>query len=129
MTPPVGFVLFLAVTLALLGAVVATGLRGKRRPHLIFVTLSIASLLTTIYFAEKLGELYDLEAAGMITPVHLAIAKVATVSYLFPIVTGVRLWFGKGNRRLHFWSAMSVLALTVVTALTGTWMVLASTPL
>jgi len=128
LTPAIGFLVFLAVTLAFLGCTVTTGLRAKRRPHLAFVVLSIAALGTTIYYAEKLGQLYDLESAGFITPLHLAIAKLATLAYLLPIVTGARLWFGKGSRKLHFWIAMAVLALTVVTAVTGTWMVLASEP-
>ena len=129
MTPVVGFLLFLGITLILLGCTVVTGLRAKRKPHVFFVVLSVASLGVTIYYAEKLGELYDLDSAGLITPVHLAIAKVATLSYLLPIITGIRLWFGRGSRRVHFWIAIAVLLLTVVTAVTGTWMVLASDPL
>lgn len=129
MTPTIGFLTFLGTTLALLGCTVATGLRAKRKPHVLFVALSVASLGVTIYFAERLGELYDLESAGWITPVHLAIAKVATLAYLLPVVTGIRLWFGQGSRRVHFWVAMGVLGLTVVTAVTGSWMVLASEPL
>ena len=126
MTPTLGFPLFLGITLLLLGCTVVTGLRAKRKRHLCFVVLSVTSLGVTIYFAEKLGELYDLESAGRITPVHLFIAKVATLAYLLPIFTGIRLWFGHGSRRVHFWIAIAVLLLTVVTAITGTWMVLAS---
>ena len=72
MTPVVGFLLFLGITLILLGCTVVTGLRAKRKPHLVFVVLSVASLGVTIYYAEKLGELYDLDSAGLRAQVEAA---------------------------------------------------------
>lgn len=126
MHPTVGFPLFLVLTVALLGCDVWTGLRAKRRQHLTLVALTIVSLGIAIYFAEQLGELYDLEAAGRIYPVHLAIAKIATAAYLLPIVTGIRLLRGGRSRRLHLRVAMLAIALTVTTAVTGTWMILAA---
>ena len=126
MGPAFAFALSLAATLALLALVVVTGVRARVRAHMALVAAAVSSLGVTIFFAERLGEHYDLEKAGAITPVHLALAKLATFSYLLPIVTGIRTWRDRSRRRLHFWSAMFVLALTVLTAITGTWMVLAS---
>jgi hypothetical protein len=129
MTPVVGFPLFLILTVGLLGLVVATGLKGRVRQHLPLVAGAVVSLGVTIFFAEQLGELYDLEAAGRIYPVHVFLAKVATASYLLPIATGAMTLRDRRHRGLHFRFAMLVLALTVLTAVTGTWMLLAAEPL
>jgi len=126
---PVGFITFLVITLAFLGSVVLTGLRAKRRVHLTLVVFAIASLGITVYFAERLGELYDLESAGLIYPVHLFFAKVTTVAYLLPVLSGIATIRNPIRINLHRRIAFGVLALTIVTAVTGTVMVLLSTPL
>lgn len=128
MTPQVGFVLFLAVTVTLLGAVVYTGVKARVRVHVPLVIATAAALGITIFYAEKLGELYDLASAGRITPVHLMLAKIATVSYVLPIVTGIRTLRDRSRRRVHLVCALLTLALTLATAVTGAWMILASTP-
>jgi hypothetical protein len=126
LSAPILFSLNLLVTVALLGAAFVTGLRGRLAPHLVLVALTLASLGTTIYFAERLGELYDLDAAGAIKPLHLAIAKLATLAYLGPIVTGFMNLRDRRWQRLHFRVALAVAALTLLAAVTGTWMLLAS---
>lgn len=129
MSPLAGFVLFLLLTVGLLLAVVLTGRAARRRAHVTLVLSTLASLATTIVFAERLGELYDLRAAGAITPIHLALAKATTVAYLLPLVTGV--WTTRRPRMLvwHRRCAYLVVALTLACAVTGTWMLLASDPL
>ena len=124
-----GFLTFLGITLALLTGVVVTGFRAQRRIHLPLVALAVVCLGITIYYAEQLGHSYDLEAAGLIYPVHITIAKIATVSYLLPIVTGVATLRDPRRRPLHRKVAFLVLFLTVLTAGTGTAMVLLATPL
>ena len=123
------FIAFLVLTVVLLVGVVATGLRARRRIHIPLVVLTVLSLAGTIWFAEKLGKLYDLDAAGRIKDVHLFLAKVTTAAYLLPITTGVMTVRRARFRRLHRRVAFTVLALTVVTLVTGTWMVLAAEPL
>lgn len=129
MTAFIGFLAFLVVTLAFLGGAVVTGLRARRSLHIPLVVGAIAALLTTIYFAERLGESFDLEAAGSIYPVHIALAKTTTLLYLAPVVSGIATIRNARFRRLHFRIAVAVLLLTVATAVTGTWMVLAAEPL
>ena len=121
-----GFIGALTLTLVLLGAVAVTGRLAKRRLHLPLVALTLLSLGTTIYYAEQLGELYDLEASGFVKPLHLTLAKITTVSYLAPLVTGV--WTIRRATALawHRKAAYSVLVLSVLTLATGTWMILAS---
>lgn len=122
-----GFLTFLVLTLACLGLVVVTGLKAIRRLHLTAVIAAVACLGITIFFAEKMGDHYDLDSAGLITPVHLFIAKACTLAYLGPVVTGILTWRDAGRyRRLHRTLAFTVLGLTVATAVTGTWMLLAS---
>ena len=83
----------------------------------------------TIYYAEKMGEFYDLEAAGWVYPFHLLIAKVTIASYLVVIGSGLATIKQSSRRRTHGRIAYSVIVLTVLTAITGTWMILAATPL
>lgn len=119
MHPATGFPLFLGLTVGLLIADVVTGRRGALRTHLSCVALTFVCLGVTIYFAEGLGELYDLEAAGAITPVHLTLAKLTTAAYLLMVVTGVRTLRDRSRRRAHRLAAVVVLTMTVVTAVTG----------
>jgi hypothetical protein len=126
LSAPLGFVLFLLLTLACLAGAVSTGLRAKRKLHLSCVGGAVACLALTIHYALGVGKLYDLEAAGWITPVHKLMAKTATASYLLPVVSGVRTIFHPPTRKLHRKIAFLVLSLTVLTAITGTWMLLAA---
>ncbi len=123
MTPTVGFPVSLGVTVLLLVCVVITGLGGRVKLHIPLVFATVLALATAIFFAEKLGKLFDLAATGTLWTVHLALAKTATAAYLLPITTGVLTLRDRKHRRLHFWCAMITLALTVATAITGTWMI------
>src|SRR5262249_32633853 len=109
---------FLALTLLLLALVVATGLRARRRLHVTLVACSLASLGATIRLALEVGKLYDLPSAGVITPIHLGLARVTTAAYLLPIATGLRTIFRPRTRRLHRKLAFLVLGMTAATAIT-----------
>ena len=126
MSVETGFVFFLVLTVGLLGVVVWTGLRARRRLHLLCVATTLAALGLTIYFAERMGKHYDLSTAGWITPVHLALAKGTTLLYLAPLTTGVLTLRNAAWRRRHRVCAFVVVGLTVLTAVTGTWMILAA---
>ena len=126
MTAERGFVAFLALTLVLLGVVVWSGLNARRRIHLPCVAATLLALGSTIYCAMRMGEHYDLAAAGAITPVHLWLAKGTTLAYLAPLATGVLTLRDPSWRPRHRVCAFTVLALTVATAITGTWMLLAA---
>jgi hypothetical protein len=126
MTAEAGFVSSLALTLALLAGVVATGLRARRRLHLALVGATLLALGATIAFAERMGAHYDLAAAGAITPVHHFLAKATTLAYLAPLTSGLLTLRDPRWRPRHRACAFTVLALTVITAVTGTWMLLAA---
>lgn len=124
MSHPVGFVTFLVLTLAFLAGTVSSGLRAKRRVHFLCVAGAVACLVATIHHALGVGELYDLAKAGWITPVHMWMAKIATAAYVLPVVSGLRTIFHPPTRRLHRKIAFLVLSLTILAAVTGTWMLL-----
>ena len=126
MSPGFGFLLFLAITLAFLGYAVATGYAAQRSRHIPAVLCAVVSLGITIYFAEQLGRLYDLEAAGWIYPVHLFFAKTTTALYLVPLVLGPCVIKRPELLPWHRLAAYLVLGMTVATAVTGTWMILVS---
>jgi hypothetical protein len=113
-------------TVAFLTVVVITGLRGQITVHIPCVVATIASLALAIVYAVKLGQIYDLESAGAIYPIHMGIARVAALSYVLPVYTGIRTLFKSSHRRAHFWCAMVVLVMTAAASITGTWMLLAA---
>ncbi|HJO25699.1 MAG TPA: hypothetical protein QF730_00485 [Planctomycetota bacterium] len=129
MGPTTGFVLFLLITLAFLGAVILTGKAARRVAHLCCVGGAVLGLGITIYFAEQLGALYDLESAGWITPLHLVLAKITVCAYLLPVITGLRTMRDEVHKDTHGKVAHLVIGLTVLTAITGTAMVLMATQL
>jgi len=122
MSPGVGFCAFLAATLALLGCVVLTGLRAQRKRHISLVVLAFTALGVTIRYALLLGKQFDLHAAGIITPIHLALSKATTACYLLPVATGIRTIFAPATKRWHRRLAFLALGMTVATAITGTLM-------
>ena len=124
MTALAGFVAFFLLTLVFLGCAVATGLKARRRRHLASVAGAVLSLGVTIVWALRVGELYDLASAGAITPIHLTLARVTTVAYLLPAATGLWTIRDPSKRKLHGKLAWIVLGLTVLTAITGTIMLL-----
>ena len=129
MTPAPGFLTFLCVTLVCLGGAVVTGRAAKRKVHLSWVTGAVIGLATTIHYAKELGELYDLEAAGWIYPFHLLLAQVTSGAYLVVIGSGIATIKKASRRKTHGRIAYSVLFLTVMSAITGIWMLLSATPL
>ncbi len=126
MTPGRGFVLFFGLTLLLLGGVVVTGKLARRRLHVTLVLSSLLSLGVTIYYAERLGELYDLDSAGLITPIHLTLAKLTVLCYLLPIGLGIATTRRRSLLPWHRRAAYFVLGATVLTTITGIWMILAA---
>ncbi len=121
-----GFFAGLTVTVVLLVAVVATGLRARRRAHVPLVVLFFGALGLTIWMAVRMGEHLDLEAAGWITPVHLTLARVNLYLFVLPVVTGVLTLRDARWRPRHRVFAWSLVGLTLLTVATGTWMALAA---
>lgn len=126
MSPETRFALSAALTVVLLAAAVRAGFRARRRLHVTLVALVLTSLGVTIWHAERMGELYDLAAAGAITPVHLTIARLTVLAYLLPIATGLRTWRHPGTKRLHRKLAFLALGMTALAIVTGVWMMLAA---
>lgn len=128
MSPTHGFVACFASTLLFLALAVFAARTHRRRTHVTFVGCAVAALGITIVFALQMGKVYDLRTAGIITPIHLTLAKITTVAYFVPIVVGWRAWKNGAMLPLHRKLAYVVLAMTVLCAITGTIMILRSQP-
>lgn len=128
MSPLTGFGVSFAVTLVFLGAVIATGKTRRIRPHIACVVAMLCALAWTIHEAYGVGEVYDLVSAGVVTPIHLTLAKVTTVAFLAPLVSGVSALYRPAARRVHAKIAWAVIALTVVCAITGVVMMMLASP-
>ena len=76
-----------------------------------------------------MGEIYDLEAAGRITPIHLGLARLTTAAYLWPLITGPLAARGKVSRKAHHVGAYVALGLTVAATVTGVMMLMGAEPL
>jgi len=129
MGPIGGFVTSLLVTVAFLVAAAWTGRLRRIRAHVALVSSSVASLAVAIYFALRVGEIYDLEAAGIITPIHLNLARVTTLAYLWPLITGPLAARGQVAPRVHHLGAYVALGLTVAATITGVMMLMGAEPL
>jgi hypothetical protein len=126
LSPTHGFVVCFALTLVSLGLAVWAAHGHRRRTHVMFVGCAVAMLGVTIVYALQMGKVYDLRTAGIITPIHLTLAKITTAAFLVPIVLGWRAWKNGGMLPLHKKLAWIVLAMTVLCAITGTIMILRS---
>jgi hypothetical protein len=124
MYPLIAFVTAVSFTVMFLIAVVVTGMRGKIGVHVPLVLATFICLAATIVFALQLGTLYDLQAAGAITTIHKVLANIATISFLAPVITGIRTLKSRENRRAHLLAALVALGLTVITLITGTLMLM-----
>jgi hypothetical protein len=132
------FLLALLATLALLGGVVASGVRHRRRAHYVLVVAFFASLGVTVWRAEVLGAAgggLHFEAAATAQLLH-RIAVGLTFALVPPLVgTGVRLARATpdrepARRRTHRATAMAFVAGVVASAALGavmTWQALAAT--
>ena len=133
MSPVAAFTVWFFITVTLLLTAAYFGRTAARAPerrkiHVIFVLLTAGALAWTIKVAYDVGALYDLASAGWITPVHLAIAKVATGFLVFPIVAGILAWRDGKQRRAHAFLAWCAMVLIVLAAVTGTIMILLAQP-
>lgn len=122
--PLVPFAAALGTTAALLGCAAVAGRRRKIGGHILFVWAAVVMLALSIKFALDLGKAYDLESAGRITPIHLTIARITTISYLWPLLTGPLAMRDKVPRKLHRVGAWCALLLTLAALVTGAMMVM-----
>ena len=122
MSEELTFLGFLLLTVVLLIAVAITGKRALLRAHIGLVFAALASLSAAIYFALQLGKVYDLEAAGRITPIHMTVARLATACYALPFVTGLLTLRDRRYKSLHGKFALLVIGVTVLATITGALM-------
>lgn len=108
-----------SVTLVLLIATIASGLRRRRVAHLVFALLAVGLLTLTIVLAERVGAARTFPPGPM--RIHLWFAQSAACMVLPVVVTGVVLWRRPGFRWAHRVAVLVFLLLTVSASATGTW--------
>lgn len=128
MSPAVAFFALFGATLVLLIAVLVTGRAARRRAHLVLVALTVSALGATIWQAYRLGETVDLESAGWITPVHMLLARSATLSFVPTALLGLLTLRDGRRRRWHGRLAWLSFGLSVMAAVTGVWMLVLAEP-
>ena len=127
--PELAFGAAFLVTLALLGVVAWSGMRAKRRVHVPAVVAAYASLAVTIWYAYALGRTIDLPSAGTITPVHLFLARTATLALVVASLLGLRTVVFPKGRGTHQRAAWIALSIVVLAAITGIVMVALAEPI
>lgn len=115
-----------AVTLLLVTGTVVSGLRRRRRVHLVCALSAVSSLVLTIVLAERMGATRRFPAAEM--RVHLWFAKSAALMVLPVALSGLALWRRPRWRPLHRAAVVLFLLLTVIASGTGVWVYGLSTP-
>jgi hypothetical protein len=120
--PEYGFLGSLMGTVVMLAGAAFTGRARRIRAHVGFVAAAVTGLAIAIYFALQVGQLYDLEKAGMITPIHLTLARVTTASFLWPLLTGPLAARKMVSPRVHRLGAWIALILTLASTVTGMMM-------
>jgi hypothetical protein len=128
LSPVAVFAAWFAATLAALVVVAWSGMRARRRVHIPAVVVTYVLLGTTIYCAYALGRVLDLRAAGPITPIHLSLARAATLALVVASAFGVRTLFVPAARRWHRRIVWFALTLVVLAAGTGVAMVALAPP-
>lgn len=127
------FVLAFSLTLVALLGVLWTGWnwrkQRRRALHLGLVGVTVALLVLTIVLALELGHSYDLEAAGRIYPIHMALARTATAALLLPVITGIAVLRTGRVHRSHRIAALIAFTLITLAATTGFWMVYLAPPI
>ena len=130
MSPLLTFVLAFGLTLAALVVTLVTGLRWRvkrrRALHIGSVVVALGCFVWTVAVAYRLGKLYDLPAAGWIYPVHMFLARSATLCLLLPTISGIAILMGSGGHARHRKLAFFTFAMVVLAAVTGVWMLLMS---
>lgn len=130
MTPLTTFALAFVLTLAALVVTLVTGLRWRvkrrRAVHIGSVAVALGCFGWTIAAAYRVGTLYDLPAAGWIYPVHMFLARVATLCLLLPTISGIAILLGDGGHARHRKLAFFAFGMVVLAAVTGAWMLSAA---
>ena len=129
MEPVPAFLTALVTTVVFLVGAAVMGRKRLIKQHVILVGCAVVSLGVAIVFALRVGEIYDLEAAGAITPIHLNLARITTAAYLWPLLTGPLAVKGRVSPRVHRTGAYVAIVLTLAATVTGALMLMGAEPL
>lgn len=121
-----GFWASFVVTVALLVVTLVSGLRRRRRLHLVTGPLTVLSLVITVVLTEQLMAHYDFPAAAK--AIHLPCAKAGGLLALPVVATGIWYWRSPRARNFHRAAVAVWLVSVLVATCTGLWMFAQGTP-
>ena len=101
------------------------GHKGRVNAHIAAILVFLAGFAVTVYFADRTGRVYDLDARWK--AIHLPLAFTATAATLLPVATGFLHWRGKTSLRLHKAAIVLFLLPFVAASVTGGIMLVHST--
>lgn len=121
------FYLSFALTLGVVAVAAVLGRLARRRPHVATATVAGVLLAYTVYLAEMLGTVVIIPRRLLV--VHLVFANLAALAFIVVVVSGVRLFRSdqSARRRWHRGAVIAFIALTVLSAGTGTHMLMNAT--
>lgn len=110
----------LATTVVLLVVALASGMRGRRRLHLVAGPLAMVSLVAAVLLTELVSRRYAFDAD--VKAIHLVCAKIGGLLALPVVLTGLWLWRSEKARLLHRVAVWLFVVATLVATATGVWM-------
>ncbi len=122
----IGFLVALLLTVVALGATLVSGLRRRRKPHLVRAIATVVLLATTVVFALLLGEVRHFPEWEM--SVHKIFSRAGAFLVVPIVVTGAMLWRRPGWRSAHRVFVGLFLIAVLGAAATGVWVLWLSTP-
>jgi glucan phosphoethanolaminetransferase (alkaline phosphatase superfamily) len=110
----------LAATLLLLVVSLWSGLRGRRRLHLVTGPLTMVALTAAVLFTEELVRRYRFAPADL--EFHLYFAKTAAGLAVAVVVTGIWLFRRPAARAWHRLAVFLFVVVAVTATGTGIWL-------
>ena len=115
-----GFWLAFGAAVLLLAVALVSGLRRRRRLHLVVAPLAMVALALAIVATEQLLRSYTFPADDL--RFHLRFAKTAGLLALPVIGTGLWLWRRPAARRWHRLAVWAFVLATAAATCTGIWL-------
>lgn len=116
----------LATTVVLLVVALASGLRSRRKLHLVAGPLAMVSLVGAVLLTELVSRRYSFDAE--VKSIHLVCAKTGGLLALPVVLTGLWLWRSEKARLAHRVAVWLFVVATLVATATGIWMFSTGTP-
>jgi hypothetical protein len=96
--------------------------RRERRVHVVAMSAAIAAdigMVVTVAVQRQVASRLAHGAIDLLLGVHIALATASLLMYAVAIVTGIRLWRGRGGRRIHRANGLGLVAVRIMVSTTS----------